>query len=98
MAYSEIVVKHQRQAVLELLNKQADYTLNSAILQKSLAKLGMSASHSQLITLLHWLEDQGLVDTQKMGGSGIFLASITREGGDIASGFSTHPDIERPAP
>ena len=95
MNYQALILKNQRQAILELLRDQNGYSINAAILQSSLNELGMPASGSVVKGLLVWLAEQDFI---KLSTDTVMVATITSSGVDIANGLAQHPDIQRPLP
>lgn len=94
MQYKDLVVKNQRQAILQLLRDQNGYSINAAILQSTLGQLGMPISFHNLVGMLTWLMEAGYINMIDNG----VMVSITRSRLDVVNGHAQHPDIERPLP
>lgn len=96
MSYNDTIRKHRRLAILRHLEGCSDYTSNASILTDVLDGVGVRSSRSQVITELSWLNENGFVTTVDHGD--FVVAQATQSGVEIASGRSTHPDIQRPSP
>lgn len=95
MSYNELIAQNQRHAILELLREANGYSVNSHIIQRLLAELGLSASHATVSGIVTWLAEQGFV-TLEAGTP--MVVTLSRTGLDIANGHASHPDIARPLP
>ncbi len=94
--YADTVRKHRRLAILRHLEQCHDYTSNASILGDVLDGVGVSSSHSQILTELTWLAENDFAKTEDNGG--FVVAEATRSGVEIAQGRATHPEIQRPRP
>lgn len=96
MSYADFTRQHRRLAILRYLEECPAYTVNASILGDVLARLGLAATHDQIVTEITWLQEQGFVSVAK--GSEMVVATATRSGLEIARGLSVHPEIRRPRP
>lgn len=97
MSYEALVIEDLRLGVLELLEEDADYSHNEAILQRLLSRRrAHSVSCDMLRSQLAWLADQGLVTLDQS--ADLWTAKLTRRGEDVALGRGRVPGIARPLP
>lgn len=96
MAYTQIVRKHARLAILRHLAECSEYTSNASILSDVLAGVGLRVTRSQVVTDLSWLRDNGFVDFDAQ--AEFIVVTATVSGVEIAQGVSFHPEIQRPRP
>ena len=94
--YAERVAINARRLALGLLAEAPDYRLNEAILRDMLARLGVSYFRADVQALLRWLEGEGLLGVEDI--DGLFIATITPAGLDVAEGRARHPGVKRPGP
>ncbi|AHD01181.1 MULTISPECIES: hypothetical protein [Leisingera] len=96
MSYNDFNRKHRRLAILRHLEACTDYTSNASILTDVLDHVGVTSTRSQVITELQWLKENGFITTQENGD--FVVATATLSGAEIATGRSTHPEVQRPSP
>lgn len=94
--FADLVIADRRLVILRLLEQAPDYQGNAYLLQSALGTFGHAVGMDRLVTDLHWLGEQGLVQFEQVGGVGI--AKLTQRGADVAAGRSTVPGVKRPAP
>ncbi|AUZ85795.1 hypothetical protein [Methylophaga nitratireducenticrescens] len=94
--FKQLVTENVRLAILQALAQDEDYSHNQDILQMFLAQLGHSVSTDRVRTELRWLEEQGLVTIDDIGG--LLVAKLTRRGDDIAKGRGRVDGVARPRP
>ncbi|TVP08640.1 ArsR family transcriptional regulator [Shewanella sp. KCT] len=94
MALQDIMKEHQRLVILRMLTEVAGFDLNESILQDGLIVYGLDISRDGLRTQLAWLEEQGLIRLEKLGGTQ--KAVLTSRGEDVATGRAVVPGIKRP--
>lgn len=94
MSYQNTVRKHRRIAILRHLKDCSEFTSNASILTDVLAGVGVNSTRAQIVTELHWLQEQGMVELVDKGD--FVVARATESGVEIATGRATHPDIKRP--
>lgn len=88
MSLAEIRNQHIRGALLGLLRDGT--RANDSVLDDALDQIkGVQASRDQVRTQLRWLEQQGLVTVEDVGG--YLVARITQQGRDFEDG-SVHID------
>lgn len=96
MEFSEFETQHQRLTILQVLEKDSDYSHNEHVLQQALAMVGHKVSTDKLRTMLTWLSEQGLVKLDTVGS--VMVSRLTTRGLDVAQGTTTTPGIARPRP
>jgi hypothetical protein len=94
--YSDHIRRHRRLAILRHLEACSEYTSNVSILADVLRGVGVQSTRSQVVTELAWLKDNGFVTTIDHGD--FVVATATISGAEIATGVTTHPEIQRPQP
>jgi len=92
--YQATLRKHRRLAILRHLEQVSGYTTNASILRDVLHGVGVGSTFDQVITELHWLQENGMVTVSDHGD--FVIAEATLRGIEIARGEATHPDIQRP--
>ncbi|OWZ81515.1 hypothetical protein CDE51_10955 [Pasteurella multocida] len=93
---NDIFTKDQRLVILRSL-VEAGYDANESILDDCLALYGHNISRDLVRNHLNWLEEQGLVQIERLQ-SGSMVATITQRGLDVASGASVVEGVKRPNP
>lgn len=96
MAESDIQTQTRRLTILQLLQKDPDYSINDAMLQELLRYRGLGISLAVVRADLAWLEQLGLLLTRDL--PGCTVAVLRSEGIDVALGESVVPGIARPRP
>lgn len=100
MNFDELLRENRRLTILRMLMKAPGYEANHIVIQTALEGVGLTASESQVIADLRWLESLGLLKLEQVEGSNmcVWIASLTTYGGDVAEGRATVPGIRRPLP
>ncbi len=93
---SELVGEDIRLRLLCILSAAPAYTANEVTVRQLLEGLGHSLSRDALRTHLAWLEEQDCLIAQQPGG--IWLATLTSRGEDVARGVAHVPGVARPRP
>lgn len=96
MDYNAHMTAHRRLSILAALNAAAAYTLHEVDLKAALAGVGQAVSTDVLRGDLQWLHEQGLVLARQPGG--VWLATLTAQGGDVRQGLRSVPGVARPEP
>lgn len=96
MAFKQLEQADRRLVLLRQLADDADYCINSSILQKALEMYGHNISRDRLHTDIAWLAEQDLVTYEPL--SSVLVVKITQRGLDAARGNSTVPGVARPGP
>jgi len=94
--FRELVTSDIRLVLVRTLAEDSAYTLNESILQTVLEQFGHGISRDRVRTELTWLQEQGVVTLREV--CGIFVATLTQLGADVAAGRHTIPGIKRPSP
>lgn len=92
----DIFTKDQRLVILRSL-VDAGYDANESILDDCLALYGHHISRDLVRNHLNWLEEQGLVQIERLG-NGFMIAKITQRGLDVANGEAVVDGVKRPSP
>jgi Fe2+ or Zn2+ uptake regulation protein len=91
-----IAAEHRRLAILQLLVKDPDYSINDNLLQQLLGQIGHGVGMAVVRADLAWLEQLGLLATSEL--PGCTIAVLRNDGVDVANGVATMPGIARPRP
>ena len=92
----DIQTEARRLAILQLLQRDPDYSINDSLLQQLLASQGHGVSIAVVRADCAWLEQLGLLSTNDLPGCTVAL--LRNEGVDVAMGVSVVPGIARPRP
>lgn len=92
---NNIFAPNQRMLVLQALYKDADYRLNTEMLQRLLKSFGHSCGLTEVNALVGHLERRGFVACERLE-NGMVIAKLTRAGQDLAEGNTTADGIDRP--
>lgn len=93
---NDIQTETRRLAILQLLQRDPDYSINDALLQPLLASQGHGVAMAVVRADLAWLEQLGLLSTNAL--PGCTVAILRNDGVDVACGVSVVPGIARPRP
>lgn len=96
MSFADLVTSDIRLVILRALEQDLGYSHNESIIHAILEKFGHKCSRDHVRTQLSWLQEQGLVTLDDV--SGIYVATITQRGADVATGAATVPGVKRPSP
>lgn len=89
---------HQDQRLVILRSLvEAGYDANESILDDCLALYGHHISRDLVRNHLNWLEEQGLVQIERLQ-NGFMIAKITQRGLDVAKGEAVVEGVKRPSP
>lgn len=94
--FAQLHTENRRCAFLRFLNEDPDYSMNTSILQTALAHIGHGVSRDTVNGDAAWLEEQGLVSCEDLGG--IIVVKLTQRGADVAAGRAVVPGVKRPGP
>lgn len=98
-AWAERLREESRLRILRRLSERPDYSAPAPALQMDLEGHGLAQSMASVRTAITWLEEQGLVIAQPVGGAGgILIATATESGLDVAAGRSLVPGVARIRP
>ena len=90
----EILTQDQRLIMLQALLKMPGYSGNDSILRTCLAEYGHKCSRDLIRNHLAWLQEQGLVALEDVGG--LLVAVMTERGQDVAEGNTTCIGVKKP--
>lgn len=94
--FKDLVTADIRLVLLRTLNETAGYSCNESILHSILGKFGHNISRDRVRTELVWLGEQALLSLEDV--AGIYVATISQRGSDVASGSASVPGVKRPNP
>lgn len=98
-SFTERLREDRRLVILRILSEQPGYRLNSSNLHAGLHHLGVAASRDDVLTDIHWLRDQSLVQLEPVPEvDNLQLVTITTRGHDVASGQASVPGVSKPSP
>lgn len=92
----DIFTQDERLVILRSL-ADAGYDANESILDDCLALYGHKISRDLVRNHLNWLEEQGLVQIERLQGN-FMVAKITQRGLDVANGEAFVDGVKRPRP
>lgn len=87
--------EHLRLSILRLLKEAPGRQLNDSLVTTSLHRLGIKATRDQVRTEVHWLESQGTVRQENVGG--LVVVDLTERGAEVAAGLSRIHGIAEPS-
>ena len=93
---NDVLTQARRLAILQILQKDPDYSINDQLLQTLLMQYGHGVSLAVVRADLAWLEQLGLLSTNEL--PGCTVAILRNDGVDVALGMSVVPGIARPRP
>ena len=96
MSLKELIKQDQRLVILRSL-ADAGYDANESILDDCLALYGHKISRDLVRTHLNWLEEQDLVQIERLQ-NGLMIAKITQRGLDVANGEAVVDGVKKPLP
>lgn len=96
MALKELLQQDRRLVIVRVLNEMPGYEANDSIINSALDAYGHNVSRDLVLSELHWLQEQGLLNLRDLAGTQV--ARITQRGIDVAKGQATHPGVKRPRP
>ena len=92
--FAAFVAEDRRLVILRVLANMPAYRSNSLLLTTLLGKWGHEPSADQVKGDLAWLQEQGLVKVDDA--EGVYVATLTTRGADVAAGRSVVPGVKRP--
>ncbi|ABE50966.1 VpaChn25_0724 family phage protein [Methylobacillus flagellatus] len=96
MSFKKILQEDRRYLILRALNESKSYRASLILLQAFLESFGQAVSGDVVKGEVAWLEDQGLVRSEKTGQ--IITVQLLGPGADIAAGRATYPGVRQPTP
>ena len=97
MNWPAYLSEDRRLAILRFLAEQPGHTLNDAVLQTALERIGHATSRDTVRTELAWLAEQGLVTVEVILGR-VHVARLEERGYEAAAGRVLIPGVKRPTP
>jgi DNA-binding transcriptional ArsR family regulator len=95
--FAALLAEDRRLVILRALAEDHDYALNDGVLKRALTSLGHHVSRDMLRADLTWLKDHRLITLRELDDGGIWVATATEDGVDVARG-RPHPGVARPMP
>lgn len=89
----ELVDADQRLVILKSL-LEAGYNANESMLQDFLELYAHRISRDAVRSHMAWLQEQGLATIKDI--AGIYIATLTSRGQDVAEGRATVPGVKKP--
>lgn len=96
-SYLQVVTEDRRLAILRVLAEATAYQLNASVIRKVLPGIGHATSADQTLGDLAWLEEQGLIVTDRPMET-VVVATLTERGADAAKGHAMVPGVSKPSP
>ena len=92
--FASFLAEDRRLVILRVLAELPAYRTNSFLLHTLLAKWGHEPSTDQVKGDLAWLREQQLVTVDDV--EGVYIATLTTRGADVAAGRAVVPGVKRP--
>lgn len=92
----DAVIDRRRLRILQALYAAPSYLMDEVVLQNHCASLGLPVSVDDLREDLKFLRDRECLVLQTAGG--VWLAELSRTGGDIVMGVKVVEGVGRPGP
>lgn len=96
MSFKRILQEDRRYLILRALNDSKGYRASQLLLQSFIRSFGQDVSGDVVQGEIAWLEDQGLVRSEKAGQ--IITVQLLGPGADVAAGRATYPGVRQPTP
>jgi hypothetical protein len=97
--FAEQLREDRRLALLRVLAEQPGKSMNSSNLDKWLRHIQITGTRADTLDALRWLHDQALLRLAPVADiDGLYIATLTGAGQDIASGRALHPGVAEPSP
>lgn len=96
MSYADVMDQDRRLTVLKALESSAGYRAAQFLLVRYCEQFGHAVSVDRIRTDLTWLKEQGLIKLETP--EGVFVATLTQRGLDVANGRSDVPGVAKPQP
>jgi hypothetical protein len=96
MSFAQFEQEDRRLVLLRMLAEDADYKINTSILQQGLELYGHSVSRDKLHTEVAWLAEQELVKFDQL--NSVKVVTLTQRGLDVSQGRASVPGVKRPGP
>lgn len=95
-SFDDSLREARRLVILRILSERNGYQANSSILHAGLQHLGVVSSRDDVLTDVHWLRDQSLVEIHEPI-PGVEVVTLRRRGQEVASGAAVVPGVQRPS-
>ncbi len=96
MSFAKFAQQDMRLVLLRMLAEDADYKINSSILQQGLDLYGHGISRDKLHAEIAWLCEVDLVTADEL--NSVKVVTLTHRGLDVAKGRAIVPGVKRPGP
>ena len=101
MGFKELQEEDRRLLALQILRCDTDYAVNERVLLPAMGQQGHAISADTLRGILNWLEEQGLIEIEKLdpcAGGRLWVPKLTQRGADHCAGATLAPGVRRPRP
>lgn len=95
-SFARLLSEDRRLVLLRILDRAPGSEANHYILRDALDAMGHNVSRDVVRGELAWLEEQGLVSLEQLGG--MTVAALTGRGHDVAQGRAVVPGVKKPVP
>ena len=95
-SFADSLRETRRLVILRILSEQNGYQANTSILHAGLQHLGVASSRDDVLTDVHWLRDQSLVEVAEAI-PGVEVVTLRRRGQEVAAGSVAVPGVQRPS-
>jgi hypothetical protein len=92
----ETETEERRMAILQILLRDSDYSVNDNIIQKLLAELGIGVGLTIVRSDIEWFEQKNLVMVQEL--PMCYVVTLRRLGVEVAKGLTVMPGVARQMP
>lgn len=92
----EILQKARRLLILKALNDSAGYSAEENYIDSALDAMGNRVSRDVVKSEMQYLDEQGLIKLEEV--CGLWVATLTQRGVDVADGQAQHHGVARPRP
>lgn len=96
MSFREVQTEDRRLTLLKCLEAATAYKAAQFVLGRYCEQFAHIVSQDQIKTDLAWLREQGLVTIEQP--EGVYVATLTARGLDVATGRAQQPGVARPQP
>lgn len=96
MSFRDVMTEDRRLTLLKGLENATAYKAAQFLLGRYCEQFGHTVSQDQIRTDLAWLREQGLVTVDEP--EGVYVATLTSRGLDVATGRARAPGVARPQP
>lgn len=96
-SFKSLLTSDLRLVMLRVMAEDAGYSMNESILQSALEMYGHNVSRDKVRTQMRWLEEQGLIELEEVGGT-VLVGKLTGRGLDCSQGKCRVDGVKAPRP